>query len=60
MEAPGGGECGGMTAKTGRSLGEEISIVEIVSITTFEAAEPERLGATTMAGSVDFAVQQSF
>src|ERR1035438_7992212 len=58
MNAPVGGECGGITANRGNSLREENSSREMNSCATLIGAELGRLGATTTAGSGALAVQQ--
>ena len=58
MNAPVGGECGGITANLGNSLREENSSRAMNSCATLIGAEPGRLGATTTAGSGALAVQQ--
>src|ERR1017187_3603750 len=58
MNAPAGGECGGITANLGNSLREENSSRAMNSCATLIGAEPGRLGATTTAGSGALAVQQ--
>jgi len=58
MNAPGGGECGGVAVNRGRSLREEISSKEMNSGAIAIGAEPGRLGATTTAGNGALAVQQ--
>ena len=58
MNAPVGGECGGITANIGNWLGEESSSVEMKSCVTVIGAEPGRLGATRTAVSGARAMQQ--
>ena len=58
MNAPGGGECGGITANRGNSLPEENSSREMNSWATVIGAEQGSLGVTTTAGSWALAVQQ--
>ena len=58
MNAPVGGECGGITANRGNSLREENSSSEMNSRATLIGAEPGRLVATTTAGSGALAAQQ--
>jgi len=57
LNAPGGGECGGITVKSGNSRREESSSEAMNSCATVMGAEAGRLGATTMAGSGALAVQ---
>ena len=58
MNAPAGGECGGISVNRGNSLREENSSRKMNSCTTVIGAEPGRLVATTTAGSGELAVQQ--
>jgi len=58
MNAPEGGECGGVTANLGNSRREENSSRQMNSCATVIGAEPESLGATTAAASGALAVQQ--
>jgi hypothetical protein len=58
MNAPLGGECGGIAVNLGRTLREENSSRERNSCATVIGAEPGRVVATTMAGSGALAVQQ--
>jgi hypothetical protein len=59
MDAPVGGDCGGMTAETVSSRGEENSFDETNSCAADKVGEPERAGATTTAGRVGRTAQQS-
>ena len=59
MNAPAGGESGGITAIAGSSRGEESSSEERNTCTTLNWAGPDRLGATMTAGSGALALQQS-
>ncbi|MGA2349102.1 MAG: hypothetical protein ABSF70_01605 [Terracidiphilus sp.] len=58
MNEPVGGECGGITARIGNSLGEVSSFEETNSCTTVNEADPGRLGATTTAGTGALTMQQ--
>jgi len=59
MNAPGGGECGGVNDKAGNSLEKAISSSRANSRAAGIEAEPGRLGATTTAGSGALVMQQS-
>src|ERR1039458_5594124 len=58
MNAPVGGECGGITVNHGNSLREENSYKEMNSCATVIGTEPGSLGVTTTAGSGVLATQQ--
>jgi hypothetical protein len=58
MNAPVGGDCGGVTANTGNTLEEKSLSREMNSRATAIGAEPGRFGVTTAAGSGALAVQQ--
>jgi hypothetical protein len=58
MNAPVGGDCGGITDNTGNSLNETGSFSETNARATVIGATPESLGVTTTAGNGALAVQQ--
>ena|ERR1035441_570268 len=58
MNAPEGGDCGGITARIGNLPREESSSEEMNSSATVIEVEPGRLGAITTAGSGAPAAQQ--
>jgi len=58
LNAPGGGECGGIAANAENSLSDETVSEAINSCPTVIGAEAGRLGATTMAGCGALAAQQ--
>jgi hypothetical protein len=58
LNAPVGGECGGITDNTGNSLNEADSSIATNARATVIGAEPGRLGATMAAGSGALAEQQ--
>jgi hypothetical protein len=58
MKAPEGGECGGITARVGNSLGEENSFEGANCCATVYEAVLGRLGATIAAGKGSLVLQQ--